>query len=99
MCQKINDYYFPILFHSRKLNRFQRKHTKSDKELLSIVYVLIEHRNLPLGMKIVVFTDHKDVTRENTLHTRSRVQRHRLIIEEYRAHLECVEGVNNDMGD
>ena len=100
VCQK-NDVgeYVPILFHSRKLNQHQLKYTTTDKELLSIVDVLLEYRNILLGMKIVVRTDHKNLTHGSTIHSSARVQRHRLILEEYGVKLEYVEGENNDMAD
>ena len=72
----------PVLFHSRKLNKFQRKHTTINKELLSIEDVLTEYRNLLLAMKIVVLEDYQNLTRDNALHASAKVQRHRLIIEE-----------------
>ena len=76
-------HYAPMLFHSRKLNHYQIKYPTTDKELLSIVDTLLEFRTLLFGTNIIVHTDHKNLTHNNTLHTSSRVQRQRLILEEF----------------
>jgi len=66
-------FFAPVLFHSRKLNAYQIKYPTTDKELLSIVDTLLEFRTLLFGTKIVVHTDHKNLTHNNTLHVSSRV--------------------------
>jgi hypothetical protein len=49
----------PIAFYRRKLNSAQKRYTTSEQELLSIIESLGEFRNILLGYKIVVHTDHK----------------------------------------
>ena len=51
----------PIAFYSRKLNPAQTWHTTTERELLSVVETLKEHRNALLGQKIKVYTDHKNL--------------------------------------
>ena len=51
----------PIGFYSRKLNPAQTRHTTTERELLSIVETLKEHRNILLGHEIEVFTDHQNL--------------------------------------
>ena len=52
----------PIAFHSRKLNDAQTRYTTTERELLSVVETLKEHRNILMGHRIEVFTDHKNLT-------------------------------------
>ena len=68
----------PIAFYSRKLNPAQTRYTTTERELLSIVETLKEFRNILLGQKIVVHTDHKNLTCKNF--NTERVMRWRLIL-------------------
>ena len=52
----------PIAFYSRKLLPAQTRHAATERELLSIVETLKEFRNILLGHKIIVHTDHKNLT-------------------------------------
>ena len=51
----------PIAFFSRKLHPAQMRYTVTERELLSIVEVLKEFRNILLGQQIVVHTDHANL--------------------------------------
>ena len=44
----------PITFYRRKLNPVQTRYTTTERELLSIVEVLKEFRNILLGQQIMV---------------------------------------------
>ena len=55
----------PIAFYSRKLNNAQRRYTTTERELLSIVETLKEYKNILLGHKIKVYTDHKNLVYKN----------------------------------
>jgi RNase H-like domain found in reverse transcriptase len=46
----------PIAFYSRKLNSAQTRYTTTERELLSIVDILKEYRNILLGQQIEVFS-------------------------------------------
>ena len=71
----------PIAFYSQKLNPAQTRYTTTERELLSIVEVLKEFRNILLGQQIRVHTDHENLTYK-TFHSK-RVMHWRLYIEEY----------------
>ena len=87
----------PIAFYSRKLRPEQTRYTTTEKELLSIVETLKEFRNILLGMKIVVYTDHKNLTCRNF--NTDRVMRWRLILEEYGPELRYIKGERNIVAD
>jgi hypothetical protein len=51
----------PLAFYSRKLNGAQSRYTTGEQELLLIVETLKEYRNILLGHKVIVHTDHKNL--------------------------------------
>jgi hypothetical protein len=51
----------PLAFYSRKLNTAQNPYTTHKLELLSIAETLNEFKNILLGQKLIVHTDHKNL--------------------------------------
>ena len=89
----------PLAFFSRKFNSAQSKYPVTEKELLAIVETLKYFRTMLLGQKIVVWTDHINLTYPNTQFSSDRVLRQRLLIEEYGAELKYIKGVDNEAAD
>ena len=87
----------PIAFYSRKLNPAQTRYTTTERELLAIVETLKEFKNILLGQRIRVYTDHKNLTYK-TFNT-DRVLRWRLILEEFSPELIYIKGQNNVIAD
>ena len=87
----------PIAFYSRKLNPAQTRYTTTERELLSIVETLKEYKNILLGQKIDVYTDHQNLTYKKF--NVERVMRWRLIIEEFNPNLIYIKGQNNLVAD
>ena len=87
----------PIAFYSRKLNDAQTRYTTTEKELLAIVETLKEFKNILLGQRITVYTDHKNLTYKT--HNSSRVMRWRLTIEEFGPELIYLPGDKNIVAD
>ena len=87
----------PIAFYSRKLNPAQTRYTTTERELLAIVETLKEFRNILLGQRIRVYTDHQNLTYKafNT----ERVMRWRLILEEFGPELLYIKGEKNIVAD
>ena len=54
-----------IAFFSHKLNPAQRRYTTTECELRAIVETLKEFRTILFGHKILVYTDHKNITYSN----------------------------------
>jgi hypothetical protein len=48
----------PLAFYSRKLNSAQKLYTTGEQGLISIVETLKEFRDISLGQKVIVHTDH-----------------------------------------
>jgi hypothetical protein len=87
----------PIAFYSHKLKPEQTRYTTTERELLSIVETLKEFRNILLGQKIVIYTDHKNLTCKNF--NTEHVMRWRLILEEYGPELRYIKGEHNVVAD
>ena len=80
-----------------KLTDVQTRYTTTEQKLLAIVETLKEFRNILLGQKIVVHTDHENLTYKNF--NTERVMRWRLILEEYGPELRYMKGENNVVAD
>ncbi len=73
----------PIAFFSRELSGAQSKYTVTKLELLAIVETLKEFNGMLWGQRIIVYTDHKNLTRDGLGLTSDRVARWRILLEEY----------------
>ena len=89
----------PIAFFSRKLNSAQKKYTKTEKELLSIIECVQEFRNILFRYKIRVYSDHKNLVHAATVSQSQRVMRWRLILEEFGPDIKHISGEDNVVGD
>ena len=89
----------PIGFFSRKFNAAQRNYIVMAKELLAIVETLKAFRNILLGNKIIVYTDHKNLIYDTAAFDSERILRQRLLIEEYGAELRYIKGEENTVAD
>ncbi len=87
----------PLAFYSRKLNSAQKNYTTGEQELLSIVETLKEFRNILLGQKLVVHTDHLNILYSKM--PSARVVRWRLMLEEYGAKFVHVAGEDHVVAD
>ena len=68
-----------------------------EQELLSIVEILREYRNILLGHKIIIYTDHKNLSFSNF--NSARVTRWRLIVEEFGPEIRYIKGSSNIVAD
>ena len=89
----------PIAFYSRKLSSTQRNYSVGEREMLSIVETLKEFRPILCGHEIEIFTDHINLTKPETQHASSRIQRWRWLIEEFGPTLIYLKGDLNKAAD
>ena len=87
----------PLAFYSRKLSTAQRNYTTIERELLSIHENLREYRSILLGHEIHVYTDHQNLLYENK--DSGRVQRWRILMEEFGPILHYIKGEKNIVAD
>jgi hypothetical protein len=57
----------PLAFWSHKLNKAQAKYTTGERELLSIVEILKEYRNMLLGYPITIYSDNKNLIHDTKI--------------------------------
>jgi transposase InsO family protein len=87
----------PLAFYSRKLNSAQKRYTTGEQELLSIVETLKEFKNILLGQKLIVHTDHKNLLYQKM--SSDRIIRWRLLIEEFGPTFLHIKGEKNVIAD
>jgi hypothetical protein len=87
----------PLAFYSRKLTDTQKRYTTGEQELLSIVETLKEFKNILLGQKVIVHTDHKNIIYGNL--NNDRIIRWRLLLEEYGPEYQHIAGTDNVIAD
>jgi hypothetical protein len=89
----------PIAFFSRKLSRTQQKYSVVDIELLAIVEILKEFKEMLWGQDIKVYNDNKNLTRDALGLTSDRVYCWRLCLEEYAPEIIYIKGIHNTVAD
>eukprot|EP00957_Ditylum_brightwellii_P034687 2629328-Ditylum_brightwellii.AAC.1 len=72
-------------------------HTTTEKELLAIVETLKELRNILLGQRITVHTDHENLTYKNF--NTERVVHWRMVIKDFGPELTYIKGNDNVVAD
>ena len=87
----------PLAFYSRKMNAAQHRYTTREKELLSVVEILKEFKNILLGQRIIVHTDHMNIVYGSL--SNDRIARWRLLLEEYGPTYVHVAGTSNVVTD
>jgi len=87
------------VFFSRKLSDAQSKYTITELEFLAIVETLKEFSGMLWEQWINVYTDHKNLTRDDLGLTSDRVTRWRILLEEYVPKIIYIKGIHNTVAD
>ena len=95
--QELNGIPRPIAYYSKKLDKAQSNYTTTEKELLAIVMVLKTYSKMLSGAKIIIYTDHKNLTFRTF--SVQRVLRWRLYIDEFDTLLIYIQGKKNVLAD
>ena len=88
----------PVYFFSKKFDKAQRNYTVSEKEALAIVWTLHHLRQVLLGSPVTVYTDHSNLLFLTTAKLQ-RIQRWKLLLDEYDLTIVHVPGSKNSMAD
>ena len=89
----------PLALYSKKLTKCQMNYSITDLELLSIVMTLKQFRNILLGRKIKVYSDHKNLEAELANMSSQRGIHWRMLIEEYGIEIVYLPGKKNIVAD
>jgi hypothetical protein len=89
----------PLGFFSQKLKEPQRRYPVTEQELLAITETLKYFKHMLFGHSIIVRMDHKNLTHPLSNHVSDHVLRQRLLLEEYGAELQYIEGQKNIIAD
>jgi len=89
----------PIAFFSQKLSGTQSKYTVTKLELLAIVETLKEFNGMLWGQQIIVYTDHKNLTRDGLGLASDRVAHWRILLDEYAPEIIYIKGIDNTVAD
>jgi hypothetical protein len=89
----------PIAFFSSKLSKTQQKYSVTEIKLLAIVETLKKFKGMLWGQNIMVYTDHKNLTRDALGLTSDRVYRMWLLLEEYAPQIIYIKGIHNTVAD
>ena len=87
----------PICFYTRKLKSAQQNYTVDEKELLGIIEGFKAFEGILRGIDVTVHTDHMNLLYKSL--PSQRMQRWRLLLEEFHPQFKHVAGVNNDAAD
>ena len=79
------------------MTKAQQKYPTIEQELLAIVELLKEFRNILLGQSIIIHTNHQNLIHNSF--TSDRVMRWRLYLEEYSLEIRYIKGESNQVAD
>jgi hypothetical protein len=87
------------VFFSWKLSPAQRKYSVTKIELLAIVETLKEFKGMMWGQPITVYTDHKNLIRDDLGLTSDREYCWRLLLEEFGPEIVYIKDIHNTIAD
>ncbi|KAG0442499.1 Transposon Tf2-9 polyprotein [Dictyocoela muelleri] len=86
-----------IGFYSYKFSESERNYTTTEKETLAVLKCLRHFKPLIFASKVIIYTDNKNLIPEKPLS--SRIQRWKLLLQEFDYEVKHINGVNNIVAD
>ncbi|MEL7520618.1 MAG: RNase H-like domain-containing protein, partial [Cyanobacteria bacterium J06553_1] len=102
LMQRIAGHPKPIAFASRVLSQTERRYHTTDKEMLAAVWGLQHFREIILGYKVILWTDHNPITTtldDSYKDPHGRKARYQLTIADFDVKINYIKGVNNTPPD
>ncbi|XP_074266020.1 uncharacterized protein LOC141588478 [Silene latifolia] len=91
---------YVIQYASSLLNDAQKNYTTTEKEFLAVVYALEKFRSYLLGIKLIIYTDHKAITElVGKKDTKPRLMRWVLLLSEFDVEVKEKKEVANVVAD
>lgn len=90
----------PVAYASRVLDRCEERYSTTEKELLSIVYLVNNFKMYVYGVDFEIYTDHRPIIFLNNFkETSTRLIRLKMKLAEYSYTIKYLEGRNNIVAD
>lgn len=87
-----------VALNSGKFSQPQRNYSVDEHELLALLKCIEAHQKILYGSKIIYHTDHRNLLFNQKVKN-SRIERWKIILEEYDITFEYVKGINNGLAD
>jgi hypothetical protein len=88
----------PLYCFSRKLTGAQLRYTTTEKEALAIIWALQHLRSMLFGQRVIIHTDHSNLTFMNESQS-PRIQRWKLLLDEFQPTIRYIKGEDNCVAD
>ncbi|MEL7520467.1 MAG: reverse transcriptase family protein, partial [Cyanobacteria bacterium J06553_1] len=102
LMQIVNNQLQPIAFASRVLNKAERNYATTDREMLGVVWGLKHFREIIMGYKINLYTDHNPLVAINSHSYKDphgRIARYILTLNDFEVEVKYIKGTLNTPPD
>lgn len=100
--QQVGDFWQPLSFFSKRLDKTQQRYSTYDRELLAAYSAIKYFRHLVEGRSFTLFTDHKPLIyalNQNPAKASPRQFRHLDFISQFTSDIQHISGVDNVVAD
>jgi hypothetical protein len=101
--QKVGTTWKPLGYFSKAFSEAQRKYSTYDRELTAIYMSIVHFRNMVEGRRLIVYTDHKPLTKAlskvDSVKETPRRARQLMYVSEFTSEIEHISGIENEVAD